>query len=148
MRDFQYGSTNQQVAVKRVEGIYNMCLLNLENGSGFRENLKSQNNFDTISTCLDINGTKQEIYIDNHRQKNSQDTIKIAILAHSVIPQGDPNETTQSLASKGFSENTDSHRVQNTVHLIANHPELQQLIEAWSKLPDHIKSAIQTLIRG
>jgi len=29
-----------------------------------------------LATCLDSNRKKQEIFIDNHRQKKSQDTLK------------------------------------------------------------------------
>jgi integrase len=39
-----------------------------------------------LSTSLDSNGKKQEIYIDNHRHKKGQDTLITAILADKKIP--------------------------------------------------------------
>ena len=39
-----------------------------------------------LSTSLDNERKKQEIHIDNHRHKNSQGTLKIAILADKKIP--------------------------------------------------------------
>jgi integrase len=39
-----------------------------------------------LSTCLDINGKKQDILIDNQIQKNGQNTLKTAILANNQIP--------------------------------------------------------------
>ena len=39
-----------------------------------------------LSTCLDTNGKKQGISIDNHRQQNGQDALKNAFLADKQIP--------------------------------------------------------------
>ena len=42
-----------------------------------------------LSTCLDSKRKKQEIFIDKQRHKNSQDTLKAAILADDQIaPRG------------------------------------------------------------
>jgi len=40
-----------------------------------------------LDTCLDNSGKKQEICIDNHRHKNSQDTLINAILADKQTPR-------------------------------------------------------------
>ncbi len=39
-----------------------------------------------LSTSLDSNGKKQEIFIDNHRQENGHNTVITALLADSKIP--------------------------------------------------------------
>lgn len=39
-----------------------------------------------LSTCLDSNRKKREILIDNHRQQNGQNTLKVAVLAGNAIP--------------------------------------------------------------
>ncbi len=42
-----------------------------------------------LSSCLDSKRKKQEISIDNHRHKNSQDTLKNVFLAENKIaPRG------------------------------------------------------------
>ena len=37
-------------------------------------------------------------------------------------------------------------RVQNPVHILQKHPELQQVVNAWAELPEHIKQTIETLV--
>jgi alpha-acetolactate decarboxylase len=55
-----------------------------------------------------------------------------------------PENTTLN-ASGNISGN--SQRVQNTVHFTQKYPDLQQVIEAWPNLPEHIKAAIKALIQ-
>ena len=61
-----------------------------------------------------------------------------------------PEKSPEVSQDKGLS-NTKPHAptavtVQNPVHILQKYPELYQVIDAWTELPDHVKQTIKTLV--
>jgi len=56
------------------------------------------------------------------------------------------------LQDKEVSDTIPSHptiaMVQNPVHLLQKNPELMQVVENWTDLPEHIRQAILTLVES
>ncbi|MBN1804956.1 MAG: hypothetical protein JW837_06870 [Sedimentisphaerales bacterium] len=59
----------------------------------------------------------------------------------------DLNKNSQTKSTKELNNNTNSKGVHNPVHNIEVCRELQEIINAWPTLPDHIKSVIITLVK-
>ncbi len=57
------------------------------------------------------------------------------------------NNNSQSISSKELSGINQKQRVQNPVHFGRFSPDLAKIINVWSKLPEHIKKTIITLIQ-
>jgi hypothetical protein len=82
-----------------------------------------------------------------YRYKNSQDTLKNAILAAlPIAPRGfEPiDENSQALLNKRVMKS-------NTIVLsdcldAKNQADLKKIIDAWPKLPEHIQKAILALV--
>lgn len=57
----------------------------------------------------------------------------------------DLNKNPQSKSNKGLTENTTSHTVHNTVHILKKFPELAALIKRWETLPEATQREIVRL---
>ena len=55
-------------------------------------------------------------------------------------------ENTQELTDKALTENKQADFAIYLATLLQEHPELEQILAAWTALPDHIKQTIQTLV--
>jgi hypothetical protein len=65
-------------------------------------------------------------------------------LEHSL---GKSPEVSQDKGLRNYhSTSSTTTMVQNPVHLMQKHPELCQVIDAWTELPNHIKQTIITLV--
>jgi len=63
-------------------------------------------------------------------------------------PQGDSNLNSQGVANKELNKDALSQGVHNTVHNRRFSPELQQIIDAWPKLPNSTKASITKLAKA
>ena len=96
------------------------------------------------------NRKKQEIIVDNHRNKNGQDAVETAILADSEIaPRGfEPLKANQEPVINN--ELTKSQKpVLDTCldKILQIHTDLEQIIKLWPTLPEHIKTAVTVLVK-
>ena len=59
-------------------------------------------------------------------------------------------KTSQGQTNKELSDNSKKHAnfktVHNPMHKTEIYPELQEIITAWPKLPDHVRQVIRTLV--
>jgi hypothetical protein len=58
------------------------------------------------------------------------------------------NKNSQIKSSTELNKNTNSEGVHDPVHHSAFCPELQQIIDHWDSLSEHIKAAIKALIQS
>ena len=101
-----------------------------------------------LDTCLDKTSRKQQITIDNGGHKKGQDTLKNAFLASKnvrVIGVEPTSHIQQPIVNKALTENVNPVLATSLDILVQKHPDLEQIISAWPKLPEHTKQAIKSL---
>jgi hypothetical protein len=115
-------------------------------GNSQRANGRNRTDNRQLTNPLHKNANPQQNQIIT---ENSQDTLQNTILAKNTIaPRGfEPlNENQQADDNKRLTENQNPVLSTSLDKIQQKYPELQEMISAWPKLPEHIKAAIKALV--
>ena len=90
------------------------------------------------------------IFIDNHRQKNNQDTLKnVFLVDNQIAPRGFEPLSGNSKVSvnKQLTKNTNPVLATSLDKTLQKYPELREIVKVWPELSEDTKKAIRALVQ-
>ncbi|MHC4691987.1 MAG: hypothetical protein ACYS67_04535 [Planctomycetota bacterium] len=81
----------------------------------------------------------------NRKKQLIEPSLKVIVWKWAIQ---DSNKKSQLTTNKELSKTANNNKVHDPVHQTVFCPELQQIIDCWDSLPDHIKAAIQALVQS